>query len=435
MSSTVFKEKRPLLTITTVKIKSYLRRDRMLKIGRIPKKLQKFFKPLRGKFYDEAWAHFWALTMALTVCHRVSINSLSQLLRGSTHRTNHGEFLWRSHWQYSPVMQQIAWDMLLSLYRKEDSNLFFILDDTQTIKRSKKMEGVGKFFHHATKRYVQGHTILKVCLYYGGVTIPWASLLYVKKNHAAELEIPFKKLTELAAEAIDAAAFPACFRVYVLFDAFYLCSKVVAACKRRDWRFISVGAPNRCFWKGSVKYKLGKYGRNVLKREGKAYSIQGLRKCRTYRLAERIGRMNGLGEVKIVFSRRKGESHHVALVTDDLHASRKNILSRYLKRWSIEMLIKDEKQCLGLGDYHVRRYQAIVRHLCLVDVAYACLTHLGIHTQRAQGQKNAKNALRLPSISKLKEQMRHIVWRDQVQDVIKHTHDKAVIRRLEKLVA
>jgi hypothetical protein len=213
--------------------------------------------------------------------------------------------------------------MLLSLHRKEDNNLFLIIDDTQAIKRSKKMDAVGKFFHHANKHYVQGHTILKVCLYYGGVTIPWASLIYVKKTHAADLEIPFKKLTELAAEAIDTAAFPACFKVYVLFDAFYLCRKVVAACKRRDWRFISVGAPNRCFWKGLAKYKLGKYGRNVLKREGKAYSIQGLRKCRTYRLAERIGRMNGLGEVKIVFSRRKGESNHVALVTDDLHASRK----------------------------------------------------------------------------------------------------------------
>ena len=41
------------------------------------------------------------------------------------------------------------------------------------------------------------------------------------------------------------------------------------------------------------------------------------------------------------------------------------------------MLIKDEKQHLGLGDYRVLRYQAVVRHLCLVDSAYACLTHLG----------------------------------------------------------
>jgi len=65
----------------------------MFKIGRIPKKLREFFRPLQGKFYDKACTHFWGLTLALTVCHRVSIDGLTRLLRGSTQRTNHGEFL------------------------------------------------------------------------------------------------------------------------------------------------------------------------------------------------------------------------------------------------------------------------------------------------------------------------------------------------------
>jgi hypothetical protein len=38
------------------------------------------------------------------------------------------------------------------------------------------MQAVGKLHHHATGKYGIGHTILKVCLYYRGVTIPWASL-------------------------------------------------------------------------------------------------------------------------------------------------------------------------------------------------------------------------------------------------------------------
>ncbi len=37
-----------------------------------------------------------------------------------------------------------------------------------------KMQAVGKRHHHATGQDGQGHTILKVCLYYRGVTIPWA---------------------------------------------------------------------------------------------------------------------------------------------------------------------------------------------------------------------------------------------------------------------
>jgi len=408
----------------------------MITIGKIPKKLQGFFKPLTDHFTKRAWHHFWALVMAISISHGATIDRLSKALRGSTHRTNHGEFLWRSCWDQSIVMQQIAINMLLSLLRKKDRELFFILDDTQNLKRAKKMAAVGKLRYHATGKYGIGHTIIKVCLYYRGVTIPWGCWLYVKKEKAAQLDVLFQKLPDLATEAIRAASIPSRFKVTVLFDAFYLCPRVVNACKEKNWHFISVGKSNRWFKTACGKRKLGSYGRAVLRKEGKWYSITGLRKTRTYRLAERVGYLNKLGTVKIVFSRRRGENKHIAIVTDKLNASMKTIVAEYLKRWAIETLIKDQKQHLGLGDYRVLRYQAIVRHLHLVDVAYACLTHVGIKTCCAQGQNTSdKKVLRLEPISKLKERMRQIVWQENVKDVIKHSHEKPVIRRLERLLA
>jgi SRSO17 transposase len=407
----------------------------MITIGKIPKKLQSFFKPAKKQVSEHVYGYFWSMVLSICVSHGSTIDKLVKSLRNSTHRTNHGEFLWRSIWDESVVTQQIALDMITNLFNKKDRHLFFIIDDTQTLKRAKKMQAVGKLHHHATGKYGTGHTILKVCLYYRGVTIPWTSLLYIKKEHAGELEIPFYKLTELAAQAIRDAALPEKFNVTVLFDAFYLCPNVVNACKDRKWHYIGVGKSNRWFTVGSVKRKLAKYGGNVLRKSGIWCNIAGLRKTKKYRLAERIGKLNKLGTVRIVFSRRKGEKKHIALVTDDLRASMKTIVAYYLKRWSIEMLIKDEKQHLGLGDYRVKRYRAVVRHLHLVDCAYACLTHIGIKTYRAQGQNKSKNVLRLEPISKLKDRMRRIVWQENVQDVIKHSHEKPVIRRLEKLLA
>jgi hypothetical protein len=407
----------------------------MVTIGRIPKKLQSFFKPIYKHFGQRPWDHFWALVLAITISHGATIDKLTKALRGSTHRTNHGEFLWRSCWNHSIAMQQIALDMLLSLFTRKDRQVFLIVDDTQTLKRAKKMDGIGKLHHHATGKYGTGHTIVKVSLYYRGVTIPLGSCLYIKKEHTAELKIPFCKLTEIAAEAIRGACLPETFEVTVLFDAFYLCPKVVNACKAKGWHYIGVGKYNRWFTVGSGRRKLGKYGRNVLRNSGKWHNIAGLRNTGKYRLAERVGSLNGLGMVKVVFSRRPGEGKHIALVTDDLNASMRTIVSDYLKRWSIEMLIKDEKQHLGLGDYRVRRYQAVVRHLHLVDVAYACLTHVGIKAYRAQGQNKTKKLLRLEPISKLKGRMRRIVWRENVQDAIRYSHEKPVIRRLEKLLA
>ena len=93
------------------------------------------------------------------------------------------------------------------LYQKGEP-IYFILDDTQTLKRAKKMAAVGQLYHHAEKRYATGHTILKACLYYRGVTIPWGSWLYVKNEHAAGLSVPFATPTELAARAIGSLPFP-----------------------------------------------------------------------------------------------------------------------------------------------------------------------------------------------------------------------------------
>jgi SRSO17 transposase len=408
----------------------------MITIGRIPQKLQGFFRPVKTLVSEHVYDYFWSFVLAMCLSHGSTIDRLVKLLRNSTHRTNHGEFLWRSIWDESAVMQQIALDLLSSLRHKKDRNLFFIIDDTQTLKRAKKMDAVGKLFHHATGKYGTGHTIVKVCLYYRGVTIPWATLLYVKKEHSDKLGIDFCKLTELAGQAIRQAVLPGHFNMTVLFDAFYLCPEVVNACKARNWHYISVGAPNRCFKVNSQTYKLGKYGRNVLNNSGRWEKVSGLRKTKTYRLAERIGRLNKLGEVKIVFSRRKGETKHIALVTDKVKASMEQIVADYLKRWAIEMLIKDQKQHLGLGDYRVLRYRAVVRHLHLVDGAYACLTHLGVQTQRAQGhtEKNDR-VLRLEPISKLKASMRQMVWQENIKEVVKYSHEKPVIRRLEKLLA
>jgi SRSO17 transposase len=431
----IIKQKQLRLPISVVNTITYKQGSCMITIGKIPKKLQSFFRPVKKQVSEHVYSYFWSMVLSICISNASTIDRLVKTLRNRTHRTNHGEFLWRSVWDESTVMQQIALDMLLSLFTKKDRNLFFIIDDTQTLKRAKKMEGVGKLHHHATGKYGMGHTIVKVSVYYHGITIPWGSWLYIKKEHSAKIEIPFKKLTELAAEAIRNASLPQCFHVTVLFDAFYLCPEVVNACKEQKWPFIGVGKSNRWFTVGSVKRKLGKYGKNVLRNSGTWCSITGLRKTRKYRLAERIGQLNKLGTVKIVFSRRKGENKHIAIVTDDMSASMRTIVADYLKRWSIEMLIKDEKQHLGLGDYRVKRYQAVVRHLHLVDCAYACLTHAGIKTCYAQGQNKSKKVLRLEPVSKLKDKMRRIVWQDNVRDVIKYSHEKPVIRRLEKLLA
>jgi hypothetical protein len=406
----------------------------MFTIDRIPGVCQSFFRPHRKALGKRAWPHFWGLVLAIGMSTEHTIERLNALLRNHTHRTNDGEFLWRSAWDESWVIREIALDTLKRLHRKGEP-LYLILDDTQTLKRAKKMEAVGKLYHHATGKYGMGHTILKACLYYRGVTIPWGSWLYVKKEHAAGLKRRFLKLTELAARAVREANLPDGMEVTVLFDAYYLCPTVVRAVLARRWHYIGVGKSNRRFQVNGQSHRLSRYGSNVLRRSGEWMKIAGLKGKREYRLAERIGHLKKLREVKVVFSRRRGDGSIVALVTDDLERPARRVVADYLRRWSIELLIKDEKQHLGLGAYRVKRYRAVVRHLHLVDAAYACLTHLGLKTYGAQGHHKTKNVLHLPPIRQLKTDLQRIVWREAVHDVVKVSHERPVLRRLEKLLA
>jgi len=59
----------------------------MITIGRIPKKLQGFFKSLRDHFTQRPWDHFWALVLAITISHGATIEKLAKALRDSTYRT------------------------------------------------------------------------------------------------------------------------------------------------------------------------------------------------------------------------------------------------------------------------------------------------------------------------------------------------------------
>jgi len=85
--------------------------------------------------------------------------------------------------------------------------------------------------------------------------------------------------------------------------------------------------------------------------------------------------------------------------------------------------------------YRVKRYQAVVRHLHLVDAAYACLTHVGLKTQRAQGPKKTERVLRLPPIRQLKAHLERAIWQEAVKKIAKGSHERNVLRRLQRLMA
>ena len=63
----------------------------------------------------------------------------------------------------------------------------------------------------------------------------------------------------------------------VLFDSYYLCPAVIRACEAKGFPFVGVAKKNRNFFpdgRPRDKRKLGRYGANVLRRDGRSVTCR-----------------------------------------------------------------------------------------------------------------------------------------------------------------
>lgn len=413
----------------------------MPRIGKFPPFGKRFFRLARKLIGCCHFQHFWRVVLALAAMQgRRSLNRMQSLFRGRRTRQAIADFLKKAAWDAPEVLRRQALDVLRQLGCRAGDTVYLLLDDTQKRKRGRRMDALKKIFLHAENVYGTGHIMLGAALAFRGVVLPFRISLWAPPEFCERSQsepdpadrLTFRKLTELAADALDAVGLPAGVRGIALFDAYYLCPAVTAACGRNGFRWISVSKKNRNFapdGRPRDKRKLRRYGPNVLRRDGRSQTVKGKR----YRLAERVGSLSKAGRVKLVFSRRRGETAWVALTTNETRWSAKTVLSHYVSRWGIEVLFKMSKQHLGLGDYQLLRYRGIERYLCLVLIAYLLLTHLAIPQADAQASVDTRD-LRLPSIPKLQEQLRSRLWDDILSGLESGKRHKAAARKIKQLI-
>ena len=89
-----------------------------------------------------------------------------------------------------------------------------------------------------------------------------------------------------------------------------------------------------------------------------------------------------MGEVQVVFSHKETDELQLKnmryIVTDMLYLSTCSIITIYSYRWQIELFFKELKSYLGLGNYQMLSFRAIIRHVDCVIMAFMYLEHLRI---------------------------------------------------------
>lgn len=410
----------------------------MPRIGRFPAFGKRFFRRARKLIGSCHFAHFWRAVVSLAAMQgRRSMRKLEASCRNHHSRQSIGFFLSKAHWDAPELLAQAAIDTLQGLGWQAGEPLHVVFDDTQKRKHGKMMEAVSKIFLHAEKTYAQGHTILGCAIVYRNVVLPYAVRLWASKTFCQQTQrkshegdrIEFRKLTELAADVIDEMSLT---NVTVLFDSYYLCPNVTRACATKQYRWVGVAKKNRNFFpdgRDRDKRKLSVYGANALKRLGDWATCEG----KKYRLAERVGRLSKVGRVKLVFSRRAKEKSWIAMATNEARWGALRVLRHYLNRWPIEVLFKESKQYLGLGDYQMLRFRGIERHLCLVLIAHLLLTHLGGVACGAQALDKNK-PLDLPSVPQLQLLLREKLWDDAINGMEQGTRNRRIGKKLKQVI-
>jgi hypothetical protein len=405
------------------------------RIKDLPVACKDFFGRFQRKMEAAHYGHFWRAVLLIAVLYgRRSLSSLSTATAQRRTRQAIAHFLDEDLWDGAWVLRQTALHTLRRLGWRPGERVYMALDDTQQRKRGKKMDAVQKLFLHAEKVYAPAHLFVTSVLVYRGIVIPYAVRLWLPKEFSRSEGVPFRKLTELAAEMIGQLTLPSKGKVIALFDAYYLCPVVIQAIEARGWAYISVAKKNRNFFpqgRDRDKRKLSRYGRNVLRRNGRAVKVCG----KQHRVAERVGRLSKAGQVKLVFSRRVRDRAWVVLVTNQRKWSAKTVIAHYQQRWGIEVLFKMAKQHLGLGDYQFLRYRAIENYLRLVLLAYLLLTHQALRASDVQAELKKRNhVLRLASVPQLQQRLRAAVWDDIVQRLENRPKQRSLARKIKELL-
>jgi hypothetical protein len=136
--------------------------------------------------------------------------------------------------------------------------------------------------------------------------------------------------------------------------------------------------------------------------------------------------------MQVVFSERLSDHSFVALATDELELSAREVVSAYRGRWPIEVTLKLLKQSLGLGQYQTTRYEGLIHHLHLCLISFQLLTTLGL--EDSAEELSSGDAIELPSIPELQDRLRAIVASDHFIRLGRSKESRGTLRRLKRLL-
>jgi SRSO17 transposase len=388
-----------------------------MKILEIPREFGQMLTPFRQFMTAPQFKHFTRYVFGLIVAEKKkkTVEGINAMYAERKDRSNLTRFMIGSPVEMEPILNKALERHWRHLNMRVRCNLFLVIDDSETEKSGKHMEGAGFFkCHNGEKKYIFGHSFVLMLACLNSVAVPVGVRLYLKEAYCKENQIPFKTKNQLAAELIEAFRAPRVLRVSVLFDSWYLNPTVVEVSQEKGYSYVSQIKNSRTIYVETKKFSAAQYAKRQRGRALKPTTYIPRSHNSPVKAKALVVRLNRLGKVRFVVSRNE-EGKYIFLVTDHLRLPMVEVVRRYDVRWDIECYFRDAKQHLGLGEYQMRSLQGIVRHLYTVMIACILLVQLKLSLAEAQACE---------TIGKLCLYVRQLLYRSRLRTIFKYSRTK-----------
>lgn len=354
----------------------------MLKLTCIPTPIRHHIEPLRSQFnYHHFLTFSWLLVMQILFQGQANLKALSRHMPIPYYLLP--RLLSASYW-YTPRLWIWFVNKVLSVVPPPLDRVCYVIADSTVKPKRGKLNPLNKKSKKSADEpsgWLFGLHIIVLSLHWSGWRIPIAFTLIRQKDDPLYLNE-----NELFRQMLKQATIPTWAEtVVVTADAAYASKENFKLIQALGWYYVIACAKTWNLADGTpLKSRLLKLQRNQFKPTW-IPSMNGKRR-RFFHVRIERHTLKHLGDVTVVFSKTRRNTEpkktKVLLTNLPLHVTVRDILLIYQRRWNTEVLFKELKSGVGLGEHQVTKdIGRIERSVAMAFFAYLFLLRWHVEQQ------------------------------------------------------
>jgi hypothetical protein len=348
------------------------------------------FLPLRVRIFLQTMPEFfhyghqlifsWLIVIQIVYSGKKTLKGMARFCPKHIAEYHFRRLLCAGYWSIHILLYWFARSVINSLPAAEDGVIYLATDTSKKDKRGKKnpVAKKGKISAHHSYHFGIHFVVLLLC--WDVYRIPVDFEIVRRKD-----DPKYQKENELFREMISRFTPPSWTkRIIVLADAAFASKENLKTILKFNkekkyschWNFVFSIART---WKFENNKSLSNLVKHLPKSSYKKIWIPSLEKNRrhVFFVFTKTARLNHIGEVTIVLSKTRrniGPKKTKILVTNLTNVTARSVVSIYKKRWSVEILFKELKSGLGLGEHQVtKKFDRVEKSIGIPIISYLLL--------------------------------------------------------------